>query len=81
MITQIGSRFVNLTWQAPLTSNGFIAEYKIYINDIFTQTVSIIVACLFKIFVKPTGTYRNINPWDKSLMSLSVHYTIQITVI
>jgi hypothetical protein len=38
-------------------------------------------ACLFKIFVKPTGTYRNINPWDKSLMSMSVHYTIQITVI
>lgn len=40
MIVDIGTRSVNLTWQAPLISNGYIAEYKLYVNGILAKSVS-----------------------------------------
>ena len=40
MVVSIGPRSVNLTWQAPLISNGYVSAYKIYINGQSTLTVS-----------------------------------------
>lgn len=39
-MVSVGTRHVNLTFQAPLITNGYIAEYKIYTNGLFTLPVS-----------------------------------------